>query len=143
MPRRALTLACVGLAVWASGCSIGRKAGTTIAPHVVFIAPEGCGVAIAKVHRGEYALIETVAVDGLGYTAREGDVLEGPVREGQSVFRQYPGALRNSEWTEGLEVPLNVLVTGISLSDARARLDAQCLVEGNELPRLPGAPVDE
>ena len=142
MPRLALLF--VVLAVWVGGCSLGRSAGTTIAPHVVFVAPEGCGVAIAKIHRGEYALIEPVVEgEGLGYVAREGDVLEGPVREGESIFRQYPGALRNSEWTEGLEVPIDVLVTGISLSDARARLDARCIVEGDELPRLPGTEATE
>ncbi|MEM6326957.1 MAG: hypothetical protein AAF791_07560 [Bacteroidota bacterium] len=129
------------------GCSIGRSAGTTIAPHVVFLAPEGCGVAVAKVHRGEYALIQTISDDpqvgpGSAYTPRVGDVLEGPVREGESIFRFFPPEATNDAWTDGRELPLDVLATGLGLSEARARLDERCVVEGDNLPRLPGAEID-
>lgn len=141
---RALLLVLVLLV---GGCSVGRTDGTTIAPHVVFLAPEGCGVAVAKVHRGEYALIQPVPDDpdlgpGSDYVPRVGDVLEGPVREGQSIFRYFSPEATNDEWTAGTEMPLDVIATGLLLSDARARLDERCLVEGEELPRLPGAEVD-
>ena len=143
---RRLPLLLVALATAAAsgaGCSVGRSAGTTIAPHVVFLAPEGCGVAIAKVHRGEYALIQPVPDDpdlgpGSDYVPRTGDVLEGPVREGQSIFRYFPPAATNDAWSEGREMPLDVIATGISLADARTQLDDRCIVEGEELPRLPG-----
>lgn len=149
-PRFAsLAPALVALAVVASGagCSIGGAAGTTIAPHVVFLAPEGCGVAVAKVHRGEYALIRPVGDDpdlgpGTDYVPRVGDVLEGPVREGESIFRFFPPAATNSEWTAGEELPLDVIATGLMLSDARAELEARCTVEGEDLPRLPGADAE-
>lgn len=137
----------LALALVMSGCSVGRSSGTTIAPHVVFLAPEGCGVALAKIHRGEYALIQAVADDpDLGpapeYVPRVGDILEGPVREGESIFRYFPPADTNAEWTEGRELPLDVIATGLLLADARVQLDARCTVEGEDLPRLPGAEVD-
>ena len=130
-----------------AGCSVGRSAGTTIAPHVVFLAPEGCGVAVAKIHRGEYALIQPVPDDpemgpGSDYVPREGDVLEGPVREGESIFRFFPPEATNDAWTAGRELPLDVIATGLELSVARAELDDRCRVEADDIPRLPGAPVD-
>ncbi|MEM1056585.1 MAG: hypothetical protein AAGI52_13765 [Bacteroidota bacterium] len=133
----------VVLAALAGGCSVGRSAGTTIAPHVIFLAPEGCGVAVAKIHRAEYALIQPVPDDpdlgsGSNYVPRVGDVLEGPVREGESIFRFFPPGARNAPWSEGQELPLDVIATGLPLPEARAQLDARCIVGGEELPRLPG-----
>ncbi len=120
-----------------AGCGLlgGSGGGTTIAPHVVFLAPTGCAVAVAKVHRGAYALMSTVEE---GYAFEQGDVLEGPDREGESIFRRFPPSFRNAEWSEGIEVPIDVIATGIELGDARRRLDALCLVEGDAIPRLPG-----
>ena len=120
-----------------AGCSLfGRTAGTTIAPHVVFLAPTGCVAAVAKVHRGGYALMETVEA---GYAFERGDVLEGPDREGQSIFRRFPPSFRNAEWSEGIEVPIDIIATGLDLGAARRQLDARCVIEGEEIPRLPGA----
>ena len=120
-----------------AGCSgvLGGGDATTIAPHVVFLAPEGCGVAVAKVHRGAYALVATVEE---GYAMRQGDVLEGPDREGESIFRRFPPEARNSAWSEGIETPIDVLATGLPLRDARRLLDERCTVEAEDLPRLPG-----
>ena len=142
----ASVLAALAAVAGGAGCSIGGAAGT-IAPHVVFLAPEGCGVAVAKVHRGEYALIRPVGDDpdlgpGTDYVPRVGDVLEGPVREGESIFRFFPPAATNSEWTAGEELPLDVIATGLMLSDARAELETRCTVEGEDLPRLPGAEAE-
>lgn len=120
-----------------AGCSlISRSEGTTIAPHVVFLAPTGCEVALAKVHRGGYALMSSLEPD---YVLQQGDVLEGPDRLGESIFRHFPPAARNSEWSEGIEVPIDIRATGLELSIARRQLDGICIVEGEELPRLPGA----
>ena len=131
------SLLALAMALPLAGCSLlGQTTGTTIAPHVVFLAPEGCGAAVAKVHRDGYALMASAAPD---YVLRQGDVLEGPVREGESIFRRFPPEARNAEWAEGLPVPIDVLATGLDLADARQRLDARCVVEGEELPRLPGA----
>jgi hypothetical protein len=138
MPRaRSLIGPLAVLAPLMAGCSgvLGGGPATTIAPHVVFLAPEGCGAAVAKVHRGGYALMATVEA---GYTMAQGDVLEGPAREGESIFRRFPPAARNNEWSEGIETPIDVLATGLELRDARQRLDARCVVEAETLPRLPG-----
>ncbi|OZC04399.1 hypothetical protein [Rubricoccus marinus] len=134
---RLLPLLGLALLLPLAGCGLlGRPAGTTIAPHVVFLAPTGCAAAVAKVHRGGYALMEVVED---GYAFEQGDVLEGPDREGQSIFRRFPPAFRNAEWSEGIEVPIDVVATGLELGVARRQLDARCVVEAEELPRLPGA----
>ena len=110
------SLLVLAMALPLAGCSLfGRSAGTTIAPHVVFLAPGGCGFAVAKVHRDGYALMSSLEES---YVLQLGDVLEGPAREGESIFRRFPPAARNAEWSEGLEVPIDVLATGLELGDA-------------------------
>ncbi|MEL6616789.1 MAG: hypothetical protein AAFQ43_13685 [Bacteroidota bacterium] len=134
---RALALACLAAWMPLAGCSlISRSEGTTIAPHLVFLAPTGCEVALAKIHRGGYALITSLDDS---YALRQGDVLEGPARVGESIFRRFPPEARNSEWSQGIDVAIDVRATDLELSIARRQLDGICLVEGEELPRLPGA----
>ncbi len=59
------------------------------------------------------------------YAPRPGDVFDGPVREGRSVFRLYPTG--DQETREGgLNVPLDVLALDLDLAAARVRLDTAC-----------------
>ena len=142
-PSRGRWASVCGLAVLAaiSGCSsiAGRGPATTVAAHIVFLARPGCPTAVANTFRGGYAVL--TSQDSL-YTPVEGDILEGPVREGESIFQRYPERRATRDWEDGIQVPIDAVLMEAELVDARRRYDALCSIVADPIPRLPGAPVD-
>ncbi|MDX1420433.1 MAG: hypothetical protein R3181_10745 [Rubricoccaceae bacterium] len=107
------------------GIGLGGGAASTGA-HTVFLAHDGCRTFLARTLGQDFLVAE--APEG-GYAPAPGDVLGGPTREGRSVFALYPAG---SEFagTPGASpeatVSLDVQALGLSLAEARARLDAAC-----------------
>lgn len=92
------------------------------AAHLVYRAPVDCRVGIARTHNGRYLLYEMTS-DGV--PPREGQILEGPVRLGRSVFQIYR-ADRNQNWRAGQSVSIEVLKAGLSLENAGEELERAC-----------------
>ncbi|HYE95202.1 MAG TPA: hypothetical protein VD962_03265 [Rubricoccaceae bacterium] len=117
------------------GCSrLGINLGApreTWGAHVVFLAPPGCSSFAARTVRHGFTLLRT---DAPGHTPAQGDVLEGPVREGRSVFRLYAVGEADATRTEGRDLPLDVLAVGLPLGVAHERLAVMC----GPLPPPPG-----
>jgi hypothetical protein len=115
-----LVVGCGGL-----GLNFGGVEASTGA-HSVFLAREGCATFVART-LGHGFLLATVA-DG-PYAPAVGDVLEGPLREGPSVFTLFPPGAADAgsrAATPAALVPLDVAAVGLPLADARAHLDAAC-----------------
>ena len=73
------------------------------------------------------------------YVPAVGDILEGPVRDGESVFQRYPEARANRGWGDGLPVSVRADTVEVSLADARRRYNGLCDRTAAPVPRLPGA----
>ena len=140
-----LTLACLAGSLALGGCDTltrvfrsGPAAGVVDA-HVVYRLRPDCPTFLARTLRNGYTVM--TPQDG-AFQAVETALFEGPVREGQSIYRYYlPRETEtwSDDWTE---VSVDARAVQLSLPDARARLDAICgpLVEGepsDEVPRLP------
>lgn len=128
--RRLLVLVAVlfpPLFLGCGGLGIGLGGGTaSTGAHTVFLAPEGCSTFLARTLGRDFFLADAV---GDAYRPTPGDVLEGPTREGRSVFELYPTGSDFSGTPSGpptATVPLDVLAIGLPLSEARARLGAAC-----------------
>lgn len=123
--RRRTTALLFALAMGLGGCGISLFSGSraSVAAHTVFLARPGCTTFVARTLDVGFSVLE--AADGSIYVPAPGDVLEGPAREGRSVFRFFPAdavTLRD----EAASVPLDVQALDIPLAAARARLDAAC-----------------
>lgn len=92
------------------------------AAHLVYRAPVDCRAGVARTHNGRYLLYRMTS-DGV--QPREGQILEGPVRMGRSVFQVYR-ADQNRNWRAGQSVSLDVLKVGLSLENAGDELERAC-----------------
>ena len=148
LPPSLFALACLlasSLAV--GGCDTltrvfrGGTAAGVVDAHVVYRLRPDCTTFLARTLRNGYTVM-TPQDDA--FRAVETGLFEGPVREGQSIYRYY--LPRNSQnWSDDwTEVSVDARAVQLGLPDARAALDAICgpLVEGepsDDVPRLPDA----
>ncbi|MFN3597855.1 MAG: hypothetical protein ACK41D_11360 [Rubricoccaceae bacterium] len=120
------------LLLGAAGCrGLGfAPAGTTLGAHMVTQARAGCAVVAARTFaEGGHALL---TFPEAAAPPQPGDLFEGPVRVGPSVFRFVPADGMDA-WRNGEDVPAEVLAAGLSAEEARAAMDARC----GPLPPLP------
>ena len=107
------------------GINLGGGRASTGA-HTVLLVRPGCSTFVARTLRHGFVVAE--APEGR-YAPAAGDVLQGPPREGRSVFALFPsGAVTAGDPGADPDdnVPLDVLALGLDLPDASARLDAAC-----------------
>jgi hypothetical protein len=113
-----------------AGCAGSSATSDGTGAHVLFLVRSGCRTVVARtLTSGDARAFTVLQLDAPEYAPRVGDVLEGPAREGRSVFAHYPAeslAVR----TGALSVAADVLAAALSPSDARHRLDAACGPEG-------------
>lgn len=131
--RSCLPAVCLVAAVWTlTGCGAGERISRLIGPsvtstsaaHVVLVVQEGCRTGIAQTHRGG-TLLFTVPGD----TPREltpGDILEGPEREGESVFLLHPPETTHGWEGDAQAFPMVVEGLNLSFSEARTEMGRRC-----------------
>jgi hypothetical protein len=126
-PLLLLALASVLLLAGCGGLGINLgRAEANVGAHTVFLVRDGCATFVARTLGGGFLLAE--AAEG-AYTPAVGDVLEGPTREGRSIFSVYPPGSETAgapAAPPSANVPLDVRAIGLPLEDARARLDGAC-----------------
>lgn len=110
-----------------AGCGgLFSSAQASVGAHAVFLTRPDCTTFVARtLHSG----FTVAVVRNETYTPALGDVFEGPNRTGQSVFRVFPPEDSVTR-LGGTSVPLDVQGFGLSLSEARTRLDAACGASG-------------
>lgn len=141
-PTRLLLLA-VGAALLA-GCGVVQIGGSAsrgdFDAHVVMTQRAGCATVAARTLRFGHTILTPLEPLIVVPTA----VFEGPVREGESVFRYLaPNAADSWRTAEPTSVPVEVHAVRLTLPEVREALDARCgpLVPGEPgeaLPRIPG-----
>lgn len=133
--RRALALvAFLGLAGLASaGCGLLRTGpvGTTVGAHMIVIAREGCQTAVARTYDRSFAVLSLAETS---LFPQRGDLFEGPVRVGQSIFRFVPPDGMDS-WRNAVEVPVEVIAVDLTPEAAREAFNEAC---GPPAPLPPG-----
>ena len=98
----------------------------SVGAHAVFLTRPGCTTFVARTLDTGFTV---AVVRNETYTPALGDVLEGPNRTGQSVFRVFPPQDSVTR-LGGISVPLDVQGFGLLLAEARARLDVACGTSG-------------
>jgi hypothetical protein len=117
----------------------GGPARGTVDAHVIYRLRSDCSTLLARTLRNGYSVM-TPLTDG--FEGEETGLFEGPVREGQSIYRYYPPT-ESQQWSDDwTEVSVDVHAVKLGLRPAREALDALCgpLVEGeasDTVPRLP------
>ena len=118
--------------------------------HVVYRLRPDCPTLVARTTEHGYTVMTPLERVGaperdafVGLVFEETGLFEGPVREGQSVFRYVPPA-ESSTWDAGREreVVVDVDAVRLDLPAAHSRVVALCgpLVEGEpgaDVPRVP------
>ena len=113
-----------------AGCSLlnlgGDSGSAGMGAHAVVFARPTCTTFVARSLGRAFLVAE---VPGGDYAPAEGDVFEGPSREGRSVFGLFPVGSTDAgdpEAAPSALVSLDVRALGLTLSDARARFEAAC-----------------
>ena len=155
---RVLPLALSLLTLALSGCGVGGAVQSLFQPvargavdaHVVYRLWPDCEALLARTTEHGYTImtpLERIAPDVqtsfVGQAFEETGLFEGPVREGQSVFRYVPPAASETWDAGGEEVSVDVEAIELELPDAHARMVARCgplpeSVPGADVPRVPG-----
>jgi hypothetical protein len=134
MTRAPALLALAALA----GCAGQSGASASTGAHVLFLVRGGCATVVARtLTSGDSRAFTVLALDSPEYAPRVGDVLEGPAREGRSVFAYYREeslATRDGAQT----VAADVIAVGLDPGEARTRLDLACGPEGAPTSGKPG-----
>ncbi len=113
-----------------AGCAGPSGAPASTGAHVLFLVRADCSTVVARTLAGGSARAFTMMqLDSPEYAPRTGDVLEGPAREGRSVFAYYPEESLGTR-AGALTVSADVVGVGLDPSDARSRFDAACGPEG-------------
>ncbi len=117
----------------------GGPARGAVDAHVIYRLRPDCTTLLARTLRNGYSVM-TPLTDG--FEGEETGLFEGPVREGQSIYRYYPPT-ESQQWSDNwVQVSVAVRSVKLDLRTARDTLDAICgpLVEGeasDSVPRLP------
>lgn len=124
MPRRFPALLLAPLVL--GGCGLlGGAPRATYGAHVVFLTRPACSTLVAQtLATGDARAFSVLTLPDAGYAPTAGDVIEGPAREGPSVFVVYP--LGTDAREGGLSVSAEVLALGLRPGEARLRLDDAC-----------------
>ena len=126
MTRAPALLALVAFAACAgpSGSSASTSA------HVLFLVRDGCSTVVARtLTSGDSRAFTVLQLESAEYAPRAGDVLEGPAREGRSVFAYYREESLDTR-AGATTVAADVLAVALDPSQARTRLDIACGPEG-------------
>jgi len=119
----------LALAFTAPACGVlggGAGAATQPGAHVLFLIRPACNTVVARTLAvGDARAFTVITLRDPDYAPQVGDLLEGPTREGESVFTYH--APENAD-THGGGSPITVDVDAVGLTpgEARARLDAVC-----------------
>ena len=164
VPRPVLPLlAMLVLAASATGCKTivdtvagvlapGGQVGEALDAHVVYRLRPDCPTLLARSMRHGYTVMTPgEAPEGIenrdafvGTGFEETGVFEGPVRQGEVVFRYIPPAESATRNATPIDVVAMVDAVELTLEQGRDRLDGLCgpLLEGEtpdpEIPRIPG-----
>ncbi|MEO0559833.1 MAG: hypothetical protein AAF170_16815 [Bacteroidota bacterium] len=114
----------------------------TVDAHVIYRLRTDCSTLLARSLRNGYSVMTPLTA---GFEAEETGLFEGPVREGQSIFRYYPPS-ESQQWSDRwTEVSVDVQAVQLELRPAREALDAVCgpLVEGEASDAIPRLPDDQ
>ena len=120
----------------------GGPATGVVDAHVVYRLRPGCPALLARTLRNGYSVMTPLDE---GFEAVETGLFEGPVREGQSVYRYYPPS-QSQQWSDDwTEVSVEVRSVQLPLAESRAVLDSICgpLVEGEPSDDVPRLPADQ
>ena len=128
------------------GCSalanaFGGSPVRTVDAHVIYRMRPDCSTLLARTLRNGYSVMTPVTE---AFAADETGLFEGPVREGQSIFRYYPPT-ESQQWSDDwTEVSVEVHSVRLGIREAREALESICgpLIEGepsDAVPRLPDA----
>ena len=131
----------------------GAQVGDAVDAHVVYRLRPGCPSLLARTVRHGYTVMTPgQAPEGIenreafvGEGFEETGVFEGPVRQGEVVFRYIPPAESATRRGDPIDVVATVDAVGLTLPQGRERLDALCgrEVEGETpdpaIPRVPGS----
>jgi hypothetical protein len=118
-------LALLALAALA-GCAGSQAASDGTGAHVLFLVRPGCRTVVARtLTSGDARAFTVLELDAPEYAPRVGDVLEGPAREGRSVFAHYTDESLDVR-ADARSVAADVLAVALSPTDARSRIDAAC-----------------
>jgi hypothetical protein len=125
------TAACLLGVLTISGCGLlfQGPSGSVVDAHVIYRVTPDCAALVARSLRNGYTVMEFVEMvpdDADAPVFEVSGVFEGPVREGESVFR-YVSRDESATW-QGVstQVVLNVHAIRLDLPTARARLDDLC-----------------
>ena len=130
----------------------GVQAGESLDAHVVYRLRPGCPSLLARSMRHGYTVLTPgPAPEGIenreafvGTGFEETGVFEGPVREGEVVFRYIPPAESATRRGEPIDVVAMVDAVGLTLPQGHERLTALCGREAEgeapdpAIPRVPG-----
>jgi hypothetical protein len=113
-----------------TGCAGPSGSSASTGAHVLFLVRDGCTTVVARtLTSGDSRAFTVLDLESPEYAPRAGDVLEGPAREGRSVFAYYREESLGTR--EGaVTVTAAVLAVALDPSDARTRLDVACGSEG-------------
>lgn len=117
----------------------GGPARGVVDAHVIYRLRADCSTLLARTLRNGYSVMTPLTDDFEGEAT---GLFEGPVREGQSIYRYYPPT-ESQQWSDNwTEVSVDVRAVRLELPVARETLDAICgpQVEGeasDAVPRLP------
>ncbi len=120
-----------------AGCGAFGGSGAATAPgaHVLFLIRPECRTVVARpLAVGSARAFSVLTLEEADYAPQVGDLLEGPAREGRSVFVFYPPEAVGAR-EGGRTMPAEVVAVGLDTGEARARLDAAC---GPPPPLPPG-----
>ena len=130
----------------------GVQVGESLDAHVVYRLRADCPSLLARTMRHGYTVMTPgQAPEGIenrdafvGTGFEETGVFEGPVRQGEVVFRYIPPAQSATRRGAPIDVVAVVDAVDLTLAEGRGRLDALCgpEVEGESpdpaIPRVPG-----
>lgn len=157
-PLLAAPLLAVLVLVVLPGCGVGGAVRGLFEPaargevdaHVVYRLRPDCPTLLARTTEHGYTVMtpveRTAAVTPTAFAGGEfveTGLFEGPVREGQSVFRYIPPAESETWDAGGEDVVVDVNAVELDLQAGHARVVALCgplpaAVVGDEVPRVPG-----